>query len=72
MKKFAAIVIVILLGGCDWISENQICQVPYSELYGMAWEEQLDKNGIIFSKKDGKICYPEKYSVKARRASFSA
>ncbi|MCG7932634.1 MAG: hypothetical protein N0E44_21685 [Candidatus Thiodiazotropha lotti] len=72
MKKFAAIVIVILLGGCDWISENQICQVPHSELYGMAWEEQLDKNGIIFSKKDGKICYPEKYSVKARRASFSA
>jgi hypothetical protein len=72
MKEVVAILIVILLGGCDWLAEHQICQVPHSELFGMAWEEQLDKQGIIFKKKGGKICYPERFSIKARRANFTA
>jgi hypothetical protein len=72
MKEVVAILIVILLGGCDWLAEHQICQVPHSELFGMAWEEQLDKQGIIFNKKGGKICYPERFSNKARRANFTA
>ncbi|MCU7944927.1 MAG: hypothetical protein KZQ87_19845 [Candidatus Thiodiazotropha sp. (ex Cardiolucina cf. quadrata)] len=72
MKKVATVLIVSLLSGCDWFVENHICQVPHSELFGMAWEEQLKKDGVIFNKKDGKICYPEKSSVQARRANFSA
>ncbi len=72
MKEVLAILIVILLGGCDWLGDHQICQEPHSELFGMAWEEQLDKQGIKFNKKGGKICYPERFSVKARRANFSA
>lgn len=72
MKKVATILLASLLSGCGWFKEEQICQVPHSELFGMAWEEQLNKENIIFTKKGGKICYLEKYSVKARRAKFEA
>jgi hypothetical protein len=72
MKKVATILSVSLLSGCSWFKNEQICQIPHSELFGMAWEEQLNKEKILFTKKDGKICFSEKFSVKARRANFVA
>ncbi|MES9974334.1 MAG: hypothetical protein ABW094_08745 [Candidatus Thiodiazotropha sp.] len=72
MKAWIGILAVILVSGCDLLSESVSCKQPQSQLFELAWTEQLKIADVEFKHQNGRLCYSEKMLLEARRTEAAA